>query len=331
MWHVCEECLAEGKPWEEPLLNYARTLAQQYRHQQNEVEKWYQVCKVQFPIYVDYWAKHKHTITREPLAQEMQFKVPYQLPSGRVVFLRGKWDSVDIVKKKYIYLQENKSKSEIDEPALRNQLQFDMQTMMYLVALYKLFEYSEEGTTLDTEEMLPAAEEWGNVVYPANHVIAGVRYNVICRPLSGGKGSIRPHKARGTKNITPAETMEAFYNRLAGVIRDECFDAKGKPLQTSSFFARFDCQVSSEDVQRFEQRFLIPILEQLCDWWAFMEECYYLPWNSNQKIHWQHPYGVYNVLNEGGRSDLDECLMNGSEVGLQRVKNLFPELNPIGE
>ena len=35
---------------------------------------------------------------------------------------------------------------------------------------------------------------------------------------------------------------------------------------------------------------------------------------------------VYNVLDEGGSSDLDAYLESGSEAGLQRIENLFPEL-----
>lgn len=34
----------------------------------------------------------------------------------------------------------------------------------------------------------------------------------------------------------------------------------------------------------------------------------------------------YNVLDEGGSSDMDAMLESGSEVGLQRTENLFPEL-----
>ncbi len=43
-------------------------------------------------------------------------------------------------------------------------------------------------------------------------------------------------------------------------------------------------------------------------------------------IHWQHPFGVYNAMNEGGCTDLDEYLASGNVVGLRQIDNLFPEL-----
>jgi hypothetical protein len=85
MWHVCEEALAGNKDWKKPLLIYAKKLKSQYKTSQPEIEKWYQVCLHQFPIYVDYWKKHKDVKDRTPLLQEAVFDVLYILPSGREV------------------------------------------------------------------------------------------------------------------------------------------------------------------------------------------------------------------------------------------------------
>jgi hypothetical protein len=49
-------------------------------------------------------------------------------------------------------------------------------------------------------------------------------------------------------------------------------------------------------------------------------------WNWSAVGHWQHPFGVYNVLDEGGSSDLDNYLESGTEIGLARTTNLYPEL-----
>jgi hypothetical protein len=43
-------------------------------------------------------------------------------------------------------------------------------------------------------------------------------------------------------------------------------------------------------------------------------------------LHYRHPFGSVNWLDEGGASDLDEYLATGSEAGLQRIDDLFPEL-----
>lgn len=358
MWHVCEEAHAASGDWQATLLTYCKKLVQQYRLQQEDVEHWYRLCLLQFPMYVQYWAKSPDIKGRKPLLQEEVFCVPYKLPSGRIVKLRGKFDSVDLVGK-YIWLMENKTKSEIDEAELMGQLRFDAQTMLYLTVLRLLLRYSTEGTDIDTEDTLPCDAHWGNLVYPKGTTIAGVRYNVIKRPLSGGAGTIRRHKATagakcpkckgsgqfqeeqcpkcgGSKRIgaKPEETKDEFYKRVGEYIKEDSFDAKGKPLKTSTYFARFGCQVSDRDIDVYEQRYLIPILEQLCDWWDYMQLCVYEPWEfrkghprvTAQSRHWQHPYGCYNPLLEGARTDLDECIANGSEVGLQRTTNLFPEL-----
>jgi hypothetical protein len=311
MWHACEEELARTKGaddnWERALLQYAKGLAQEYKTQQSQVEHWYNVCKTQFPIYVDFWAKHKDVKNRTPLLQEGKFDVQYRLPSGRTVRLRGKWDSVDLIGpkgKERIFLQENKAKGEVDEQALRSQLQFDLQTMMYLVALN---EYQDESF------WRRANKSW------RNKVIAGVRYNVIRRPLSGGKGNIK--QLSPTKKNPTGETKEEYYKRLGDYIRAE----------PETYFMRWEAIVSSSDIQRFEQQCFQPILEQLCDWWEWIRMMPDNPFASSgdenyNGIHWRHPFGVYNVLNEGGSSDLDQYLATGSELGLERATTLFREL-----
>lgn len=149
LWHVCEEAFAAfgNKPmvtrfgrteWEGRLTDEARTLCRKYPTQQEQVQHWYNVCKVQFPLYVEHWSRHPDVTNREPLLSEEVFKVPYTLPSGRVVYLRGKWDSVDLVthrRQKGIWLQENKSKGDIKPELLQRQLTFDLQVMLYAIAL----------------------------------------------------------------------------------------------------------------------------------------------------------------------------------------------------
>lgn len=305
MWHICEEHLAAGTDWVIPLKNYCIELCKQYAMQKAEIEKWYNVCKLQFPIYVEFWSKHPNVKQRCPIYQEKVFHVPYTLNSGRVVYLRGKFDSVDCIgvdKTRGIYLQENKTKSSIDDQKLQRQLTFDLQSMMYLVAL-------KESKLLPCEFCGGDQETGHQRLCPADTQIRGIRYNVIQRPLSGGKGSIVRHKAKGSK---PAETTEHYYNRLTEIIQES----------PKSFFARWNAEVSQKDLLRFEERFLKPVLEQLCVWydWAVTAD-----W-ANNSIHYMTPFGVYNILAEGGSTDLDEYLLTGSDVGLARSETLFNEL-----
>jgi hypothetical protein len=106
MWHVCEESHAaqmvggpaQVKPWDVALQEYCKKQCEKYPLQQEQIQHWYEVCRLQFPIYVEYWRKHRDTVKRIPLAQEEVFDVPYRLPSGRIVRLRGKFDGVDSIK-----------------------------------------------------------------------------------------------------------------------------------------------------------------------------------------------------------------------------------------
>ncbi len=317
MWHTCEEALASqggggqlglNDVWDLELKKYGTTLCQKYPLQQEQIQHWYEVCKTQFPIYVGYWAKHRDVKERTPLLQEEIFNVDYQLPSGRVVRLRGKWDSVDLLGKPKvasICLKENKTKADINEEQMKKQLLFDLQTMTYLVALQE-FKKQEE---VEHKTRLP--ENWYRYhSRPVNKIC----YNVVRRPLSGGRGSITQKK--GSKNVEP-ETMEEFYARLADIIRAE----------PEYFFMRWTVDITQSDIGKFKRLCLDPLLEAICDWWEFITTHLDDPFDpAGHGIHWRTPYGLYNPIAEGASTDLDEHLDTGSTIGLQRVDTLFPEL-----
>lgn len=290
MWHACEEALAAGDSWQNALKLYCAQLMPKYRDNPNDqkaIVKWYNVCLKQFPVYIEYWETHKDVRDRTPIYQEKTFKIPYELPSGRVVLLRGKWDSVDLIgkgKSAGVYLQENKTKGMIDSEYLSRQLTFDMQTMMYLIALGQ-------------DKGLPAK-------------IKGVRYNVIRRPLSGGKGTIRQRQP--TKSNPSGESESEFYDRLAEYFIEE----------PEEWFYRWKVEITEGDIELFKQQFFHPCLEQLCLWYDSVTG----KSKNHQYLHYRLPYGVFNPLLEGKGTDLDEYLNSGSSVGLQQVETLFEEL-----
>jgi len=312
MWHTCEEELARTKGaddnWQRALKQYASGLCRKYPLQQEQVQHWYNVCKVQFPVYVNFWAKHPDVKGRTPLLQEQVFDVPYTLPSGRMVRLRGKWDSVDLIgkgKAASVYLQENKSMGDIKEEQLKRQLAsgFDLQTMLYLVAM----------------DHWPA-KDW------KEKPIRGVRYNVVRRPLSGGKGSIKQLQnvnkgKRGPKaeKLPPRpETSEEYYVRLGTIIEEE----------PEFFFMRWKVEITPADIERFRRECLDPILEQLYHWWEWVSHPKVKePWYHSSGHHFRYPYGVWNTMLEGGVGEVDEYLNTGSELGLERTDNLFRELD----
>lgn len=129
--------------------------------------------------------------------------------------------------------------------------------------------------------------------------LSGVRFNVIRRPAH--------------KSVESA--LKKFHE-------DEADGRIGE------WFARFRCEISPADVAKFRRECLDPILEQLCVWWEHVtcETGKIDPFDSAFGFHWRHPFGVYNSVDETGWSDVDSYLESGSEVGLQRVDELFPEL-----
>ncbi len=324
MWHVCEEAHAAGTNWWERLQNHCMEVAHGRPPAEGEdITKWMNVCAVQFPEYTRYWADHPDVLNRTPLLQEHVFDVPYALPSGRTIRLRGKFDSVDIIedvctscggvgdeygrcglcnnvrRTKGVYLQENKTKGDIDKLQIERQLRFDLQTMLYLVALDELDD-GPDWTELD------------------NYSVRGVRYNVVRRPLSGGVGSIRPHAEKRTKNTyVPAETAEEFYERLR---RDYI------AADPSHWFFRVRSEVSARDIQVFRDTCLDPLLETVCYWYhEVVGNLDRYGWDR-PPMNYRTPFGVYSALEEGGATEYDGFLATGSEVGLRRVDTLFTEL-----
>lgn len=304
MWHAAEEGFAaaeNGDPshWMDKLDVYTKKLLAQYPSDQVEIVKWRNICGLEFTEYVKYWAGHPDVAARTPLIQEHVFDAPYKLPSGRVVRLRGKFDSVDLIDAhesypKGVWLQENKSKSKLDVVQIQRNLKFDLQTMMYLIAL--------GHTPLGAGDGLP---------------VLGVRYNVVRRDCP-----IKQHEDRQLKSgWKPGETTEAWLERL----RKDYIAA-----EPHEWFFRWKSRVTDADVKAFKSQFLDPCLEQLCWWYDLIVG---VPPSSHdnwerliRSLNYRLPFGIYNPLIESGFTEYDEFLATGSTVGLRRAESLFPEL-----
>jgi hypothetical protein len=341
-WHLCEEMHAQGMEWEGPLDLHCQQLCQQHPSAVEQIRHWRNVCAVQFPIYLDYWLDTgggppgtgmSGKEGSRPILWETAFSVPYPLPSGRVVRLRGCWDAI-LAKGKGsgggLYVQDNKTKGDVDEQQIVRQLSFDLQTMLYVVALEQVLNTTGDDDKV-TEGRLEGLRRWCARVKQEQRKVVGVSYNVVRRPLSGGKGSIVRHKP--SKQKPEGESEKEFYIRLGEVIKENA----------DTFFMRWDVQINARDILRFRTQCLDPVLEQLCDWWEWVQYSPDDPFKPNPGpdgeedenmrlglpygLHWRHPFGVYNVLDEGGHHELDEYLESGSEAGLERCTTLFPELD----
>ncbi len=306
MWHACEESIAKGNDIDEvswclALHEYCMKLYNQHPMNREKVDHWYSMCKAMFPLYVKHWAEHDDMRQRVPLMSEQVFDVPYKLPSGRVVRLRGKFDSVDLVEggpNAGVWLMENKTKGTVNKKNLERQLFFDLQTMLYLIAL------DEAKTTMDfglgdgKDELLEKTP------------VRGVRYNVVRRSQ---------HKS-----------VESLLKKIND-------DTKANRIE--EWFARWNVEVSQHDIDKFKQQCLNPVLENLCDDYEWWKRCYGAKphvvwcaeercklWKHHIKRHFRFPYGVYSPVAEGGFGDVDAFLDTGSTAGLRRAETLFPEL-----
>lgn len=367
IWHAAEEHYARTESIERSyaaMLTECQKFRKMYPFQQEEILHWLQTCQTQFPLYVDYWRNHRDVIKRQPLLEEYIFSVPYELPSGRSVYLRGKLDSVDLVDAK-LWLQENKTKGDFSADQLSHQLTFDLQTMTYIVAINEM--QQQGGFT----EVSITNKKMSETKIP----IAGVRYNVIRRPFSGGRGSIR--KSEGTKGAKctkckgigtvqsspdcprcpkcdgagrtggkPPETDAEFQGRLSSIIKEDSFEGS-KPKPDSPWFLRLNVDITSDDIFQFKRQFLTPFLENVCNlynWWsyAYAEKIDHFDTQAQNDLFWdtadqqppfhhyRKPYGIYDpMVDGGGATDLDEYIRTGrtgSAVGLVQVKSLFNEL-----
>lgn len=285
MWHLCEEIHAKGGKWADALRGYCDVLGNRHVMARAEVEEWYDKCRVMFPIYLDYW-RNDAAKGVKVLLQEEVFREEYTLPNGRTVKLRGKWDRVDFATvqgQKGLRVRDNKTKSKIDEDAICRQLTFDLQMMLYTVAL---------TSRADGLDKMP---------------VVGFQYNVVKRP-----GQYQGKKER----------RDEFCIRLAKLVAES----------PQEFFARWDVPVRASDIREFQVRFLNPVLTQLCEWWDWMQRCYKSKSVGSDvsffdnPIHWQHPFGIWNSLDEGGGTHLDRYIATGDDAGLTRVVDLYPEL-----
>jgi hypothetical protein len=321
MWHECEEKFAAREDWNKALNAYTQKLVTEHHLERDEILKWHSLCKRQFPIYIDYWKEHDDVKHREPYYQEEEFRVPYKLPSGRSIVLRGKWDAVDIING-YYWIQENKAKGDFNEDKILQDLQFSIQPLMYLIALREHFRQKGMKSLLKN--------------------IEGVRYNVIRRPLSGWSSRYNLKQKKGREvnkkvkdpktgkqvDVVDArgrkvkirvgeETTEEYYDRVAELIKSE----------PEYFFFRQRVCVSPTDLKRFKVQFFHRQLEVMCDWWDWItsQEGLDNPFGNN--VHYRCPYGLYNPMMLDRPEPYGALLDQGLMSGLKRTTTMFPELS----
>lgn len=306
MFHLCQESVSnhgEGAVWLQKLWNYAQHLCKTYPMEQDAIMRWYEVCRLQFPLYLDHWKKHPQERSAEPVFAEKILCESYKLPSGRTVWLRGKVDGlVRLMSQNGCYggyVRELKTKGDVDVNKIQQQLRFDLQTMLYLTLL---------DASQDNSFWRRANKSWRDLD------IRGVIYTVVRRPLSGGPHSTVKYKP--SKKRPFGETTQEFYARVADKIR----------CNAEHFFHRWPVDIAKTDVLRFRNTFLDPCLEEMCDWYEWVTSGD--PWRPGNRLHWRFPHGVNRPALEDALSAYDNHMDHGTRTGLHPIKTVFPELQP---
>lgn len=324
LWHEAEEAFAMGQDWKKAVGRYRTKLRMKYPTDEAAINKWSTLCLHQFPLYVNHWAGHRFTKQRKPILAEESFRVPYKLPSGRTIVLRGKFDAVWTWSKS-IKLQENKVKGErsLDEEGIQKTLGQNLQTMLYQIALREMAKGNGNLDGWERGPYVPAGvggpkPGWfffkgDDKIWFPKMKVKGVIYNVIRRPLSD-RHAIRQRKT---------ETEKAFLLRERDRIEKD----------QARWFMRWDARVDDADVDEFKTRVFHPMLERFLDWAEWIAVDPFDPWTVKDErrsmrpgIHYQFPFGVYNGLAQGFRGDFFEYLTSGSRQGLEELDTLFPEL-----
>jgi hypothetical protein len=302
LWHVCEETAHAGKDWRLAAKSYAVKLRTKYPNAHTQIDYWTAICIATFEVY---WSLPSSKMKQhDSVLQEQPFAVPIRRFPGDVepVILRGKFDSIFCDNKNRWWLQENKTKGEIDEEAIPLVVDQNFQTMIYLYALvwYATNSYGAYVNAPWTEHHTHRLIR-DRVTKDVRFNLGGTVYNCIRRPLS------KQHAIRQKKS----ESQEGFIKRIASNFRDNPKD----------YFFRWTTDVNYDTVIAYANNTLNPIVTQLANWYAECQRIGPIP-----PHHWRTPFGIYNNLASGLRGDYWDYFARGSQRNLITVTDLFPEL-----
>jgi hypothetical protein len=144
------------------------------------------IAAVIVPHYLSFYKDEKYKY----VAQEEVFDIPYiSTVNGRVIRLRGRFDEI-FERDNSLWLQENKTKSKIQDDLIAKTLPYDLQTMLYCYAIRTV----------------------------KKRTVGGVLYNVIRKPglVQSAKESDSQYLVRISDSIAkdPGHYFKRFENEL---------------------------------------------------------------------------------------------------------------------
>ena len=280
------------------MTDYTAMLKATYPSDLEDIDKWYTLACHQFERYARHWIKDDLKI--HSILQEETFAVPYELPSGRTVLLRGKWDSAYRANG-YLYLQENKTKGYINENQLSKVLFEDFQSMFYIIAL--------------------------SHYYP-DDTVAGVLYNVIRRPLAS-KFSIRPKKDE-------KDDIYKFYSRVGEEIgnKPDHYFLRWNVDICKADITRFKKQVFHPILESLCDWWDSIKLRPFDPWHTYLKhrdlEGNRVVRKLSRKpnhLHYRRPFNLFDPNLLQMADSHFRLITTGSPIGLEKIQTLFPELD----
>lgn len=277
VFHAGEEAARKGLKYEDGIESEGQKILARHPTATAGVADIVAWAKMQYREYQRYWKAQPQLTKRKEVFAERSFKVPYRLPSGRIVWLRGVVDGAFTEVRKLagdctplFYVQENKTKGKIDEEAITKGLAQELQSLFYVIAV-ELFD--------DVPK------------------VNGLLYNVIRRPFS----------ERWAPRKKKSERRAAFLHRYA---------TKFLRVRPKEYFFQWKCMLSRKAITEFRRKVFDPILERLCTWfdWILKSEQEGLDrFAEPHGLHWQAPFGTYNSLAGGWRGSYFEYITSNGK------------------
>lgn len=152
----------------------------------------------------------------------------------------------------------------------------------------------EEGLTASLSQDLQTQLYCYAIYLKFGELPAGVLYNVIRRP--------------GLR-LKQGEKPSQLYDRIEE-------DVKQYP---SKYFMRWEVKFGKDDILKWVERSLNPILAQVSLWWDEIKQNPFNPWSIPNRVHhFQNPEGLYTRY---GKSQYFEMLTRQSTYGLRKRTN----------
>lgn len=295
VWHLAEEYAGKPADWRGPVRQYYQKLVKQYPNDLKLINKVMYGFAAQFPPYLEYYKKKQEIEQKRiPIMEEESFRLPFKVFDDQIV-MRGKLDLVfGIPSKKntLIYIQENKTKGDIDPVAIPATLFANLQTMIYANAVVELIKTQPHR-------------------FPPNPKFAGVIFNVIRRPASG-RPPCGPKRGKG-------ESDSDFWRRTS-------LDIQKRP---HFYFYRWRTDLLPSDISWFNRQTLHPILYRLLLWFdsrANPDKFSPKELRIARAFDFQYPWGMWSPLAQGFKGSYFTYLTSESTKGLKKTTTLFPEL-----